>query len=180
MRGLADDAFRNRFLRELLGFDYVSLDELLAQSDIITLHMPYSAAAHHFMDRARFRQLKRGALFINTARGRLVNTEALLEALDSGQVGGAGLDVVEGEELITEEEQLLDSKIQSVEKLQAVVRTHVLFRRDNVICTPHNAFNSQEALERILETTVENICAFAAGHPTNLVQGRTLTVAGSE
>ena len=180
MRVLAYDTFRNSFLRELLGFEYVGIDELLAESDIVTLHMPYLAAAHHFMDRDKFRKMKRGALFINTARGRLVDTEALLEALESGHVGGAGLDVVEGEELIQEEEQLLDTKTQTLEKLQAVVRTHVLFRRDNVIFTPHNAFNSQEALERILDTTVENIRGFANGHPTNLVQGRTLNLAGSE
>lgn len=170
MRVLAYDTFRNSFLRELMGFEYVEMDELLATSDIVTLHMPYSAAAHHFMDREKFRKMKRGALFINTARGRLVDTEALLEALESGQVGGAGLDVVEGEELIQEEEQLLDIKTQTLEKLQAVVRTHVLFRHENVIFTPHNAFNSREALERILDTTIENIRAFAGARPTNLVK----------
>jgi D-lactate dehydrogenase len=170
MRVLAYDTFHNSFLRELLGFEYADLDELLAASDIVTLHMPYSAAAHHFMDRDKFRKMRRGALFINTARGRLVDTEALLEALESGQVGGAGLDVVEGEELIQEEEQLLDTKTQTLEKLQAVVRTHVLFRHENVIFTPHNAFNSREALERILDTTVENIRGFAEGRPANLVK----------
>jgi len=170
MRVLAYDTFRNSFLRELLGFEYVEMDELLAASDIVTLHMPYSDAAHHFMDRDKFHKMKRGALFINTARGRLVDTEALLEALESGQVGGAGLDVVEGEELIQEEEQLLDTKTQTLEKLQAVVRTHVLFRRENVIFTPHNAFNSREALERILDTTIENIRGFAEARPANLVK----------
>jgi len=170
MRVLAYDPFRNSFLRELLGFEYVEMEELLAASDIVTLHMPYSEAAHHFMDRGKFSKMKRGALFINTARGRLVDTEALLEALESGGVAGAGLDVVEGEELIQQEEQLLDTKTQTLEKLQAVVRTHVLFRHENVIFTPHNAFNSQEALQRILDTTAENILGFAAGRPTNLVQ----------
>lgn len=180
MRVLAYDPFRNSFLRELLGFEYAEMDQLLAESDIVTLHMPYSAAAHHFMDGEKFAKMKRGALFINTARGRLVDTEALLAALESGQVGGAGLDVVEGEELIQEEEQLLNTKTQTLEKLQAVVRTHVLFRQENVIFTPHNAFNSQEALERILDTTVENIRGFADGHPTNLVAARTPPPAGSQ
>jgi D-lactate dehydrogenase len=95
-------------------------------------------------------------------------------------VGGAGLDVVEGEELIQEEEQLLDTKTQTLEKLQAVVRTHVLFHRDNVIFTPHNAFNSREALERILDTTIENIRSFAEGRPSNLVQARPAAAAGSQ
>jgi D-lactate dehydrogenase len=176
MRVLAYDASRNPFLRELLGFEYAGIDELLAASDIVTLHIPYSVAAHHFMDRDKFRKMKRGALFINTARGRLVDTEALLEALESGQVGGAGLDVVEGEELIQEEEQLLQPQSQSLEKLQAVVRTHVLFRHENVIFTPHNAFNSREALERILDTTVENIRGFAEGRPTNLLKAPSPTL----
>ena len=169
MRVLVYDPFRNPFLAELLGYSYASIDELLASSDIVTLHMPYSPALHHFMNREKFALMKPGALFINTARGRLVDTDALLEALESRRLAGAGLDVVEGEELIQEEKQLLYQP-QSLEKLQAVVRTHVLFRHENVIFTPHNAFNSKEALERILETTVENILNFAHGRPTNLVK----------
>ncbi len=169
MRVLAYDPYRNNFLAELLGYSYASIDELLAHSDIVTLHMPYSPAMHHFMDRVRFARMKHGALFVNTARGRLVDTDALLQALESGHLAGAGLDVVEGEELISEERQLL-SQQHSLDKLQAVVRTHVLFRRDNVLFTPHNAFNSQEALERILDTTVENIVHFTAGQPVNVVR----------
>lgn len=169
MRVLAHDVCPNPFLMELLGFQYVGIDELLPASDVVTLHMPYSPALHHFMDRDKFRKMKPGALFINTARGRLVDTDALLEALESGQVGGAGLDVIEGEELIQEERQLLDLQSQNLEKLQAVVRTHVLFRHENVIFTPHNAFNSQEALKRILDTTAQNILDFAHGSPSNLV-----------
>ena len=165
---LAYDPYRNTFLAELLGFRYADIGELLERSDIVTLHMPYTASAGHFMDRGQFQRMKKGALFINTARGRLVDTEALLEALESGHLGGAGLDVVEGEELIQEERQLLAAP-QSVDKLRAVVRTHVLFRLENVIFTPHNAFNSKEALERILDTTVENILGFAAGQPANAV-----------
>lgn len=169
MRVLVYDPFRNPFLAELLGYSYVPMDELLAASDIVTLHLPYSPPLQRFMNRERFALMKPGALFINTARGRLVDTDALLEALESGRLAGAGLDVVEGEELIQEEKQLLYQQ-QSLEKLQAVVRTHVLFRRDNVIFTPHNAFNSREALERILDTTVENILSFAQGRPTNVVK----------
>ncbi len=169
MRVLAYDPFRNSFLAELLGYSYVSMDDLLAAADIVTLHMGYSQALHHFMDREKFARMKPGALFINTARGRLVDTDALLEALENGRLSGAGLDVVEGEELIQEEKQLLYQQ-QNIEKLQAVVRTHVLFRRDNVIFTPHNAFNSKEALERILDTTIENILSFAQGHPANVVK----------
>ena len=170
MRVLAYDPCRNPFLAELLGYSYVGIDDLLAASDIVTLHMPYFPSLHHFIDQEKFARMKPGALFINTARGRLVDTDALLKALEAGHFAGAGLDVVEGEELIQEESQLLDTRAQSLEKLQAVVRTHVLFRHENVIFTPHNAFNSREALERILETTLENIRSFAEGRPVNLVQ----------
>jgi len=169
MRVLAYDPYPNSFLAELLNFSYAGIDQLLAESDVVSLHMPYSPQLHHFMDRAKFSRMKPGSLFINTARGRLVDTEALLEALQGGKLAGAGLDVVEGEELIQEEQQLLYQQ-QSVEKLQAVIRTHVLFRHDNVIFTPHNAFNSREALERILDTTAENIVNFAAGRPSNVVK----------
>jgi D-lactate dehydrogenase len=170
MHVLAYDPCPNPFLAELLGYRYVEMDELLGASDIVSLHMPYSPTLHHFMDHDKFMRMKPGSLFINTARGRLVDTDALLKALETGHLAGAGLDVVEGEELIQEENQLLDSHPQSLEKLQAVVRTHVLFRRDNVIFTPHNAFNSREALERILDTTIQNIRSFAEGRPMNLVQ----------
>jgi len=169
MRVLAHDVVKDSFLAELLGYSYVETDELLAASDVVSLHMPYLPATHHFMDRNKFRLMKRGALFINTSRGRLVDTDALLEALESGRLAGAGLDVVEGEELISEERELL-YQTQSLDKLQAVVRTHVLFRRENVIFTPHNAFNSKEALERILDATVENIVNFAQGKPSNVVK----------
>jgi D-lactate dehydrogenase len=168
MNVLGHDIYRNTFLAELLGFSYVELDRLLGESDVVTLHMPYSPAVHHFMDRPKFALLKPGTLFINTARGGLVDTDAMLAALESGRLGGAGLDVIEGEELIKEESQLLHQ--QNVQRLQDVVRTHVLFRRENVIFTIHNAFNSKEALERILDTTVGNIISFEGGKPANVVR----------
>jgi len=172
MNVLGYDVYRNSFLAELLGFRYVELDRLLGESDIVTLHMPYSSAVHHFMDRAKFALMKPGSLFINTARGGLVDTDALLAALDSRSLSGAGLDVIEGEELIKEESQLLHQ--QNVQNLQEVVRTHLLFRRENVIFTVHNAFNSKEALERILDTTVGNILSFEHGEPANLVRTKPL------
>jgi D-lactate dehydrogenase len=169
MNVLAYDVFRNSFLAELLGFNYVELDDLLRNSDVVTLHTPYSPALYHLMDREKFALMKQGALFINTARGSLVDTDALLEELESGRLGGAGLDVIEGEELIQEERQLLDRQ-QSIERLQEVIRSHMLFRRENVIFTLHNAFNSKEALERILDTTVANIVSFSRGEPANVVR----------
>ncbi len=169
MKVLAYDPYPQPFLAELMHFQYVPLDELLRQADIVSLHMPFRAELRHVMNSPRFAQMKRGALFINTARGGLVDTDALLAALETGQIGGAGLDVIEGEEFISEERQLLDQP-EGAGQLKALVRNHIIFRRDNVIFTPHNAFNSQEALERILDTTVDNILAFAAGRAQNKVQ----------
>jgi len=170
MRVLVYDVRQDAFLAELLNFSYSPLERLLAESDIVTLHAPYLPATHHLMNRETFRMMKRGALFINTARGGLVDTDALVWALDEGVVGGAGLDVLEGEELVKEERQLL-SKDFPKEKLATALKNHILLHRENVVITPHIAFDSREALQRILETTVSNILSFVKGTPSNLVSG---------
>ena len=168
MRVLASDTRQDPFLADLLGFSYASLERLLEESDILSLHCPLLPATRHMIGREQFRRMKRGALLINTARGGLVDTDALVEALESGQLAGAGLDVVEGEELIKEERQLLHEP-ESVERLRAAVRNCVLLSHDGVVFTPHNAFNSREALERILDTTIANLEAFREGKPINTV-----------
>lgn len=169
MQVLAFDRHEQPLIAEVLGYTYESLDDLLARSDIVSLHLPYLPATHHILNRERLAAMKRGSLLINTARGGLVDTDALLWALDEGILAGAGLDVLEGEELIAEEEQLLGIGA-APEHLQAVIRGHVLLRRENVVYTPHIAFDSEEALRRILDTTVENVNALLAGAPTNLVR----------
>jgi len=168
MRVLTHDVRRDPFLADLLGFAYAPLDALLAESDIVSLHCPLIPATRHIIGRAQFDLMKQGALLVNTARGGLVDTDALIEALDSGRLGGAGLDVIEGEELIKEEKQLLHEP-HTLEQLRAATRNRILLARDDVVYTPHNAFNSQEALERILDTTIANLEAFRAGAPINLV-----------
>ncbi len=112
--------------------------------------------------------MKRGLLLINTARGSLVDTEALAWALDEDLLAGAGLDVLEGEEFLAHEDELLH-QTGAEEKLRLLVRNHALQRHPNAVITPHIAFNSEEALRRILDTTVENVRSFLAGHPGNLV-----------
>ncbi len=165
---LANDIREQHLLAEVLGFRYVSLDDLLAQADIVSLHVPYLPSTHHLINRERLARMKRGSLLINTARGGLVDTAALLWALDEGILAGAGLDVIEGEELIGEERQLLLGGA-APEQLQAALRSHLLLQRDNVIFTPHIAFNSEEALRRILDTTVDNVRSFLEAKPTNVV-----------
>jgi D-lactate dehydrogenase len=168
MEVLAFDVRQHPFLSEVLDFRYAPLPTLLGRSDIVSLHVPYLPATHHLMNREAFRRMKRGALLINTARGGLVDTEALVWALDEGIVGGAGLDVLEGEELVKEERQLLSMDFPK-EKLATALRNHILLHRENVVITPHIAFDSTEALQRILETTVQNLVGFSAGAPVNLV-----------
>jgi len=168
MNVVAYDVRQNNLLSEVLGFEYVSLENLLAKSDVITLHVPYMKATHHLMNKETFKLVKKGAILINTARGSIVDTEALIDALDKKILSGAGLDVFEGEEVIKEEKQLLyDPK--KLEVLTSLVKDHILLSKDNVVFTPHIAFYSKEALDRILEITVENVAAFVSGNPQNVV-----------
>jgi D-lactate dehydrogenase len=168
MKVLAFDVRRDNFLAEVLGFEYAEMDALLGRSDIITLHAPYNPHTHHLINRNNIGKIKRGAILINTARGGLVDTDALLQALDDGILSGAGLDVLEGEEAIYEESALLGDKV-NPDLLQRAIRNHLILKKPNVVFTPHNAFNSQEALERILQTAADNILAFLAGSPKNVV-----------
>lgn len=168
MEVLAYDVQKNSFMEEVLGFKYVSLEELLAQSDIISMHAPYNAKTHHLINKENIKKIKRGSLLINTARGALVDTEALVQALDEGILSGAGLDALEEENLVKEERQILSSQFPR-EKLETLVRNHILLHRENVVITPHIAFYSQEALQRILETTISNLNAFLNHQPVNLV-----------
>jgi D-lactate dehydrogenase len=115
--------------------------------------------------------IKPGALLINTARGSVVETEALISALDKGIISGAGLDVFEGEEVVKEETARLVYQL-SGEKMREVLLSYALLHRDNVVITPHIAFYSEEALRRIIQTTDENISAFLEGHAANLVTPR--------
>ena len=169
MNVVAYDVRQNKLLSEILGFEYVTLEDLLASSDVITLHVPYMKATHHLMNKDTFKLVKKGAILINTARGSIVDTEALIEALDNKILAGAGLDVFEGEEVIKEEKQLLYEP-KNLEVLASLVKDHILLSKDNVVFTPHIAFYSKEALERILETTAENIAAFVSGKPQNVIQ----------
>ena len=169
MNVVAYDVRQNKLLSEVLEFEYVTLEDLLARSDVITLHVPHMKATHHLMNKDTFKLVKKGAILINTARGSIVDTEALIDALDKKILAGAGLDVFEGEEVIKEEKQLLYEP-KNLEVLASLVKDHILLSKDNVVFTPHIAFYSKEALERILETTVENMAAFVSGKPQNVVQ----------
>ena len=114
--------------------------------------------------------MKKGAVLINTARGGLIDDSALLKALNNKQIKYAGLDVLEGECAIREEKELLHPEFMKACDLQTVLEDHILLRKPNVYVTPHNAFNSREALLRILDTTIENIQGFLKKKPINTLK----------
>ena len=145
-----DDAFAAQ-----MGFSYVSLEELLAQSDVVTIHCPYLPSTHHLINSDNVGLIKKGAILVNTARGAIVETPALLGALKRGQLAGAGLDVLEEENEMKAGNMNIDKE---------------LIAMPNVIVTPHNAFNTKEAFFRILDTTIDNIVAFVNSAPINLVK----------
>jgi D-lactate dehydrogenase len=168
MRVLAADPRPQPLLAELVGFDYVELDELVARADIVSLHAPLIPATRHLVDRELLKRFKRGALLVNTARGGLIDTEALLWALDEGILAGAGLDVLEGEELLTEDRRRLALERDEA-SLRVLVENQLLAGREDVVVTPHVGFDSVEAVQRIAEVTAANVAAFLAGDPQNLV-----------
>ncbi|MBD3300014.1 MAG: hydroxyacid dehydrogenase [Candidatus Moranbacteria bacterium] len=174
MEILAFDVHEDKFLAEVLDFKYLPFKEVLKKSDIISLHVPYNKHTHHLINRKSIKLFKKGSILINTARGKIVETEALIEALDKGILSGAGLDVLEGEELIKEDKQLLYDQ-EKMDKLGSIIKDHILLNMENVVFTPHIAFYSQEAQERIIETTIENIVRYLTNKKAktdNLVEGK--------
>jgi D-specific alpha-keto acid dehydrogenase len=132
--------------------DYVPLDELLQLSDIVTLHAPLSAHTHHLINRQRIEQMKHGAFIINTGRGSLLDTEALIPALESGRLGGAALDVLEGEEGIF----YTDCRNKAIES-EPLLR---LQRLPNVLISPHTAYYTDHALSDMVENSIVNCLEF--------------------
>ncbi|WP_407178677.1 hydroxyacid dehydrogenase [Bradyrhizobium sp. STM 3562] len=160
-----DEAAANR-----LKFAYTSLDRLLSDSDVVTLHVPATPGTVRLLSDREFSRMKPGAILINTARGHIVDVEALVRALADGKLRGAGLDVLPQEPLIREEAAIFHQEaVRDAEDFKALVANHVLLRFPNVIVTPHNAYNTEAALERIIATTLANIEAFAQGTPQNVV-----------
>jgi len=134
------------------GASYVPLDELLQLSDIVTLHTPLTAATHHLLDRRRIEQMKHGALVINTGRGLLLDTGALISALEGGRLGGAALDVLEGEEGIF----YADCRGKPMES-DLLPR---LQRLPNVLISPHTAYYTDHALSDTVENSLVNCLRF--------------------
>ena len=155
MHILAVDKCRTIELEDLLQVHYVELDELLAKSDIITLHLPALPDTKHMINAEAFSKMKDGVVLVNTARGELIHSHDLLDALNSGKVKYALLDVLEHEHHFEENKELIN--------------------HPNVITTPHTAFYAEESMTNMYEDAFESIDQFMAGEvPAHVVQPQTV------
>lgn len=154
MTVLGYDTYPNPVLADRVQF--VDLDELLARSDVITLHAPLTEQTRRLIDAARLRLTKPGVVLINTSRGALIDTAALIDGLKSGQIGAAGLDVYE-----EESDYFFEDRSARVITDDVVAR---LLTFPNVLVTSHQAFLTTDALNNIAQTTVDNIREYLAGN----------------
>ena len=159
MEVLAFDVYKNEELAESIGFKYVELDQLLQQSDIVSLHAPSTPETHHIINKESVFKIKKGAVLINTARGGLVQTEALLEAMKWEHLSAIGIDVLEEEKSLQEIEPETENTKFAKE----------LIEMPNVFYSSHVAFYTKEAEHNIMETTRDNIEKFLTGTPQNNV-----------
>lgn len=169
MAVLATDARPDPQLAAMEGFRYTDFETLLRQADVISLHVPANAATQGMIGEAEFAMMRPGAILINTARGNIVDAEALVRALTGGHLRGAGLDVFPEEPLMRDEAEVFRGPPVDAASVRALLANHVLMQLPNVIMTPHIAYNTREARARIIEGTMQNIEAFAGGTPENVV-----------
>jgi D-lactate dehydrogenase len=152
---IAYDPYQNPAIAEATGFEYASLERVLEESDVISLHLPLTEQSHHIINAASLAKTKRGVVLINTSRGGLIDSAALIEALKTGQVGGVGLDVYEMEEGVFFHD-LSDRPLQDDQLARLMIFP-------NVLITSHQGFLTREALRAIAETTLGNASAFERG-----------------
>lgn len=169
---LAFDAYPDEKLAAEYAVRYVAFEELLGQSDVITFHVPELPSTFHMLNAENIGLIKKGAIVINTARGSVIETAALVKALDEGIIGGAGLDVLEEEVFTKDRKDLLIGGKPKEHNLETILQNQLLVDMDNVIITPHNAFNTKEAIMRILDTTMLNITSFLSGTPQNQIKAK--------
>ena len=159
MKVLGVDTYKDPNMGQKSGFKFVDLETCLKQSDFVTLHVPIIPQTFHLINKKNIKLMKPGSFLINTSRGAVVETEAIVWALNNKLLAGAGLDVTEEEMLVDSMSVVMSKKI-TKDDLQEVLSFHMLRDRDDVVFTPHNAFNTTEAIEKIIKTTVSNIREF--------------------
>ncbi|MFA5936300.1 MAG: NAD(P)-dependent oxidoreductase [Candidatus Paceibacterota bacterium] len=170
MKVIAYDLYPDLNFAKENNFEYKNLNEVIPESDIITLHTPYTKENHYLINKENISIMKKGVYIINTARGELIDTPALVWGLKEEIIAGFGADVLEEEKILKDEKNFSTSgKITAEEKVMLDLN-HQLMKMPNVIITPHIAFYTKEALINIMNTTVENIKAFISGNPINLVK----------
>jgi len=172
MNVVAYDLYPDLVFAEENSVEYKSLEEVVAQSDILTLHTPYTKENHHLINKDNISIMKKGVYVVNTARGELIDTDALVWGLKEKIIAGVGLDVLEGEKELKEEIEILSSSSRSTktEEYKTLLENHLLMEMPNVIVTPHTAFYTREAVAEIIKITTENIKGFIAGLPVNVVK----------
>ena len=170
MNVLAYDVYPDLAFAKENSFEYKSFNEVISQSDILTLHIPFCKENYHLINKENISLMKKGIYIINTARGALIETEALIKGINEGIIAGAGLDVLEGERDLKIKNEIIEGS--NLEKIdyKIVVEDQTLIDMSQVIVTPHIAYNSKEAEEAIIKTTQENIKRFISGNLQNLVK----------
>lgn len=166
---LGYDIIKNKELEEKIKIEYVSLDELLMRSDIVSLHSPLTKNNYHLINDEKLALMKESAIIINTARGELIDTKALYKALSFGTIFGAGLDVLECEETINDIELKYDMDYLDKYAIKQILLNHEITKLENVVVTPHIAYDTKEAKKRIQEITFDNIESYFAGKLKNNV-----------
>jgi len=169
MKVLAYDLYPKTELVEKYGVKYLTLDELLKESDVVSLHAPLTDDNFHLINEEKISLMKPTAVIINTARGELIDTKALYEALYKNKIFGAGLDVLEAENLLTKPDAVWDFDYLHDDVVKQTLVNERLLKLHNVVVTPHIAYNTQEAEDRILHITANNINSFFEGKITNSV-----------
>ena len=148
---------------------YLPIENALRMGDVVTLHVPGAAGTRHLLSEERFGLMKNGVVIINTARGDVVDPCALLRALASGKVAAAGLDVLPDENRLINKQLRMETLSSSKDELKIQMANHLLLQHPRVMVTPHCAFYTKEANQRLLEVTVSNVKAFIRGNPQNVI-----------
>jgi len=169
MNIVAFDVNPDREFQKNHDYNYVSFNELLSSSDIISIHVPLNEKTEQMISNTEFEKMKNNAILINTSRGNIIDIQALINALKTDKLKAVGLDVLPDEPEIHEEAELLRTKYREKHDLESLLADHILLNMANVYVTPHSAFNTTEAVARILKITINNIRSYINHEPINLL-----------
>jgi D-lactate dehydrogenase len=170
MKVIAYDIYENQSKAAELGFTYDSLEKVLSNSDIVSLHLTANKSTYHFINQDRLKLCKKGSILINTSRGEVLDTKALIWALDNNILACAALDVLE-EERLCQENNLLKPDITGDMVERYALNQHLMHRED-VLITPHIGWCTVEAIENMMNINLANIVSFINGEPINIVSKR--------